>query len=695
MIRFCDKEVYSVYEEELDKVNLFSFFCGKGHSTDIILVINYQEEFVGIITYERMLYDRENLIQKQRLIADEEIWSNAGKIFAENKNIIFIPVYNKKHELIYFCYKSNFPSDYSNIIRELDKNEDLLFINELYPQIQVVYIHDLNEMAFRFYKLLLKRKIPTVVVGEKWKHILGIDSQIIECSSYSKMEIYAEGTPFIKEDKEIYDKNRFVAPNVWGFLLEIANVNRIVIENKIKKDYRYDGKKVFICRLPMYDELINCTLEEEYRHLKGINIVNSDLDFKNDLINNQIVNIYNMGYMEVNNKINVEKARQRGQKLHYSKNIKKLGTGDNIIYLIGPCIVEGLFNFEKEELLYYLFHNLNREYNGEYSIVGIAISEEQCGNLREIVNSISIRDNDIIIFLGSSFYSLCKKFDINDSIDLNLKELFNTRSKNETWFMDGPIHTTGIANKAISNELTEKIIKPEIDRIDFTKESRCLQLGKVYLSNKEKENLYKYINNIQKYKFNVENNERVGSIVMNCNPITLGHMHLIEYARKNVDWLYIFVVEEDKSFFKFNERYELVEKAIKNMENVKAIPSGQFILSNKTMPSYFTKEYEQEQIIDASEDVRIFAEYIAPQMNIDVRFAGEEPLDNITNQYNFEMRRTLTDYGIKFIEIPRKKASGEVISASRVRKLLKSDNMNEIQKLVPDVTFKYLVNMKK
>lgn len=43
----------------------------------------------------------------------------------------------------------------------------------------------------------------------------------------------------------------------------------------------------------------------------------------------------------------------------------------------------------------------------------------------------------------------------------------------------------------------------------------------------------------------------IGSIIMNCNPFTNGHRFLIEEALKAVDFLIIFVVEEDKPFFFF------------------------------------------------------------------------------------------------------------------------------------------------
>ena len=39
----------------------------------------------------------------------------------------------------------------------------------------------------------------------------------------------------------------------------------------------------------------------------------------------------------------------------------------------------------------------------------------------------------------------------------------------------------------------------------------------------------------------------IGSLVMNCNPMTLGHQYLVEQAAARCDFLYIFIVSEDKS----------------------------------------------------------------------------------------------------------------------------------------------------
>lgn len=182
----------------------------------------------------------------------------------------------------------------------------------------------------------------------------------------------------------------------------------------------------------------------------------------------------------------------------------------------------------------------------------------------------------------------------------------------------------------------------------------------------------------------------VGSIVMNCNPFTLGHQYLIEYAASQVDYLYIFVVEEDKSFFLFKDRLELVKKGTAHLANVKVLPSGKFIISSNTFSEYFDKANLKGAQIDTSLDVETFATQIAPTLDISVRFVGQEPLDPITNQYNMSMKELLPKYGIELREIPRKEAGNSVISASRVRKYLKENRWDEIKEIVPITTYEFL-----
>lgn len=185
----------------------------------------------------------------------------------------------------------------------------------------------------------------------------------------------------------------------------------------------------------------------------------------------------------------------------------------------------------------------------------------------------------------------------------------------------------------------------------------------------------------------------IGSVVMNCNLFTLGHRFLVETALTQCDFLVIFVVQEDKSRFPFEDRLRLVKEGVADLKNVAVLPSGRFVLSSLTFSEYFNKSELQDRVIDTSLDVTVFAREIAPCLHITKRFAGEEPFDAVTRQYNETMRRILPEYGIEFVEIPRTtdgQEEGTVISASRVRDLLEKRDFDAIKPLVPESTLRYL-----
>lgn len=166
---------------------------------------------------------------------------------------------------------------------------------------------------------------------------------------------------------------------------------------------------------------------------------------------------------------------------------------------------------------------------------------------------------------------------------------------------------------------------------------------------------------------------------------------MIENALEQCDFLILFLVEEDNSVFSFEDRLRMVDEGTKDIPNLAIIPSGKFV-SSLTFSGYFNKEELQDRIVDTSLDVSIFAKEIAPCLHITKRFAGDEPLDNVTRQYNDTMRRLLPEYGIEFVEIPRREISGDSISASRVRKLLANRDFEVLNQLVPQSTLDYLVS---
>lgn len=200
-------------------------------------------------------------------------------------------------------------------------------------------------------------------------------------------------------------------------------------------------------------------------------------------------------------------------------------------------------------------------------------------------------------------------------------------------------------------------------------------------------NIYDKLN-LMKKDFDISGEN--SAIVLNCNPFTKGHRYLIEEASKKSRNLILFIVEEDRSIFPFKDRYQIVRDGVKDLKNVKVIPGGEYIISNASFPTYFLKKKGEQVLSQAQIDAGIFGKYFCNVLNIKDRFVGEEPLDYVTNQYNIALKRELGKFGVDLHIIERLKIQDDVVSASRVRLLLKEGKGKEAYKLLPEATVNFL-----
>lgn len=180
------------------------------------------------------------------------------------------------------------------------------------------------------------------------------------------------------------------------------------------------------------------------------------------------------------------------------------------------------------------------------------------------------------------------------------------------------------------------------------------------------------------------------ALVMNCNPFTLGHQFLIEEVSKNNREVLVFIVEEDESLFPFKTRFELVCQGVAYLKNVRVIPSGEYIISSATFPSYFLREEGERLRAYADLDSSIFGKYFCKELNIRKRYVGEEPYCPVTKAYNKTLKNVLPTYGVELHEIKRKAFGDVAISASRVRSLLRNRDIDELKNLLPEVTLEFL-----
>ena len=181
-----------------------------------------------------------------------------------------------------------------------------------------------------------------------------------------------------------------------------------------------------------------------------------------------------------------------------------------------------------------------------------------------------------------------------------------------------------------------------------------------------------------------------GAVVINGNPFTLGHQHLVECAAQRVDRLYLFVVREERSVFPFAVRFRLAQEATAHLPNVTVLDTSRYAVSAGTFPSYFLKRLDEAAAAQMQIDLRLFAQRIAPPFHIACRFVGEEPLCQTTAAYNTIMAEVLEEHAIQCVELPRILAGGLPISATRVRKAFASDDIETLRSLVPAATLEFL-----
>lgn len=254
-------------------------------------------------------------------------------------------------------------------------------------------------------------------------------------------------------------------------------------------------------------------------------------------------------------------------------------------------------------------------------------------------------------------------------------------------------------NMAITNTLVTKLMEYNYERgishmFIFTKPKNKKIFSDMGFKEVTSTNTVTLLDNKIELLYNkiesIKDSRKSGSIVINANPMTKGHLYLIKKAASDVKILHIFVVSEEKSYFSFEERFEIVKKNCENLENVIVHKAGEYIISSNTFPTYFYKD--KGIIMDeyAKLDLKIFGEYFVNALNIKKRYVGEELTDVVTKNYNENMKKILPMYDVEVVEIKRLKEEGEVVSASKVRKFLEEKNYDEAFKYLPDATIEFL-----
>ncbi len=316
-------------------------------------------------------------------------------------------------------------------------------------------------------------------------------------------------------------------------------------------------------------------------------------------------------------------------------------------------ITEVILESEKEELNQFLKQN-----NLAYEV--------------DINYSILVRDGDLVIATASLASSIMKCFAVDK----------NYSGQNITGLMFHHL-VEYLQNSNIYHYFV--FTTPENEKIftSFHMKRIVRTMNTVLLEGGD--DILNVLSNLKK-EYNISDNKKA-CVIMNANPMTNGHLYLIEEAIKEYEEVLVFVVSEDLSTFPYIDRFNIIKEATKHLKGVTVLPSLSYLVSRITFPKYFLKE---DQLIKDEQtliDVLIYKEYYKKIFNIETRFLGTEPLSVNTSKYN----KVLKDYlGISVKIIDRINHENQVISASLIRKLIKANNITKIKDYVPNATYKFL-----
>lgn len=361
----------------------------------------------------------------------------------------------------------------------------------------------------------------------------------------------------------------------------------------------------------------------------------------------------------------------------------------NSVYFLGACHVFGMGAEDKHTI-----SSVVQSHTNKSKCINIGMWDIDDYEKYDLLKKYNFNKEDVLFLINSDialprynnkllynfFCNYLSKYNISY---IDLSEIFENVDLSQILVDSG--HTNYRGYKIIGDYLYDTVVS-KIDYSSMTLKKQCTN----NISNNTYSDIALYTDYLISEK--IDSKGIIGSIVINANPFTQGHKYLVEKALEKCDFLYIFVLEEDKSFFKFIDRYNIVIENLKNNSKVKILKSGNYIISNLTLTEYFSKEQMQTATIDATMDLSIFGEKIAPVLNITKRFAGTEPYCNITKQYNEGMASILKNYNIEFIEIDRFSIDNDIISATKVRNYIKNKELDKAKKYLTTETYNYIKN---
>lgn len=346
---------------------------------------------------------------------------------------------------------------------------------------------------------------------------------------------------------------------------------------------------------------------------------------------------------------------------------------DHTIWFFGPCFIIGGYVEDKYTIESLLQERINQE-GYSCKVVNCGCYETQYQEMVHITST-PMKPGDIVVM-----HVVNRPIDRTESVDMmDLLDQYNVPSE---WLLDLPVHCNHKVNQIYADNLFDRmkqdgVLTSKVDQESTrTMLTRDLAVNSLYLD-------------LHYNDFHPKEGEIVGSIGMHGNPFTLGHRYLIETASKQVDKLFVLLIEDELGIFSYAERFAMAVEGTKDLPNVKIVAGGPFQATRNVFQEYFVKVEPTDMRESATADTLIYAEIIAKRLGITYRFLGDERHNPKMQFFNELMKEILPSYGINVIELPRAQTHGHSISASLARNAAANGDRETLLANVPETTLQF------
>jgi succinate dehydrogenase flavin-adding protein (antitoxin of CptAB toxin-antitoxin module) len=454
IIRFYDKEVYAIQLNDYTRSQLIIFFLNN-HFQSIITVYN-ENHWVGSICYRDILrYEKlEQAICRDMVFLDESVFKKAHEILEWDIHQI-LPVFNHSGELDCFCYLDEKTGEEADSLMNLEKAIDKsIWIQDIYPDIKTVWIHGMNEYAYRFYLLCKRKNIHICLWDEKWKLLDDFEKvkndNEAEYPDYAVLKIYAEGTG--RSLQESF--------GIFG-ILAIENIRKIQLDfiDRLNK-LNIEWASIIV---PDNKSILYFTEQERAVIEANLSVSNLLDENRTQLSTEELEKLYQI-YDEKDIEVLNGRKTKFGMDIYLEKT-EKLKSSKKRIYVQGPGIIRGFGNRPVNTLLSQMQIIIDAYIPNEYCVIGITTVSSDFEKMSLEFEHLAICEEDVFIFLNREVF-----FDQEMLKHRNvwyLESLYNQKGR-KTMFGDCPIHTNAYGNYIIAKFVLEKLKESEIIKNDTT-----------------------------------------------------------------------------------------------------------------------------------------------------------------------------------------------------------------------------------